>query len=93
MKAIIQGYSRPKKKNAEYEVENLFIIIDMPFIPTKGSVIKVTADGEYLTVDEVLWNIQKPNEIMVFTEEPDQLNQIRPYKEMSDQGWRIGSGE
>lgn len=92
MKAIIHGHAMPRNKKVEYETENLFIEIDLPFIPTKGTSLMVTPHGEYQIVDQVFWNCRNPDQIQVFIEEPEDDSEIRPFTEMLKEGWRVGSG-
>jgi hypothetical protein len=93
MKAVIHGYSMPRAKDVPYESENLFIVIDLPFIPCEKTAIKVTPHGEYLNVAQVMWNCDQPNEIQVFTEEPMGDLDKRQFAEMLREGWRVGTGE
>lgn len=95
MKAIVHGFAKPRANDSAYETENMFMVVDIPFIPTRGTAILLSPGGEYLTVAQVMWDIANPEQLEIFTEEPDPDDHLslRPFKEMLEQGWRIGSGE
>lgn len=87
MKTRVHHFSMPCKRNVDYECEELKIEIDLPFVPTEGTGLKVTPNGEILIVDQVMWLIEEPDVLLVFTKEP--TIGFRPYKEMVAEGWAI----
>lgn len=90
MRAIIQHQCLPPDPDASYEAEDIHIVIDIPFLPQPGMHLKVTPQGDYLTVRDVLWTINAPVWLNVGTEEPEVLY---PWADLKDQGWQLGYGE
>ncbi|CAB3754041.1 hypothetical protein [Paraburkholderia humisilvae] len=90
MKAVIHHFSKPSTRTAKYEVENLKIEVDLPFVPVTGMSLQVTPAGSFLVVEQVMWAINEPDVLQVFTEEPQDDFDVRPYREMVEQGWRKG---
>ncbi len=93
MKAIVYGQSLARSEDVDYEVETLIIEVELPFIPSKGTGLALTPEGEIYTVDEVMWEIKQPDRVIVFLEEEENLARIRPYAEMREQGWRMANEE
>ncbi|WP_136414789.1 hypothetical protein [Herbaspirillum sp. ST 5-3] len=85
MKARVHHFSEPRRRNSGYDCEELKIEIDLPFVPTQGTGLQVTPNGEILIVDQVMWLIEEPDVLLVFTKEPE--ISFRPYKEMIAEGW------
>lgn len=88
MKSVIHHFSRPSAPDAECEVEDLKIEVDLPFVPVVGMSLKVTPAGRFLVVDQVMWAINEPALLQVFTEEPEDDADVLPYAEMIAQGWQ-----
>lgn len=88
MKTRIHHYSLPASPDAIHDAEDLVIEIDLPFVPVVGMELKVTQEGDFLTVQQVMWAIDKPDVLEVFVEAPDDGADLRPYDEMIAQGWR-----
>lgn len=88
MKAVIRTQAKvPKGK--PYECVDVCLEVDMPFIPTNGMALKVTKDGEYMTIDEVMWDVDKPDLLDIYMVDLDIDNVgMRPLKEMKQQGWK-----
>jgi hypothetical protein len=89
MKSVIHHFSKPSAQNVDYDVEDLKIEVDLPFVPMVGMSLKVTAAGRFLVVEQVMWAIDEPNVLQVFTEEPDDDGDVLPYDEMIAQGWQL----
>jgi hypothetical protein len=94
MKARIDYYCLPSKKGADYDVENIHLVVDLPFIPTVGMDMKFTKDGDFATVSDVMYDhTDEVTPLCVGLEEPnpEQVKLVlRPWKEMKAQGWLLG---
>ncbi|MHB0991671.1 MAG: hypothetical protein ACYC0M_10385 [Burkholderiales bacterium] len=90
MKAVVYSLSKSRHKECSRENEHLFIMVDIPFIPNKGMSIKVTKSGELLTIDQLLWDCDKPDAIIIFTKD-EALNLLPSFGEMLGQGWQVAS--
>ena len=65
------------------------MFVDLPFIPQAGTYLKVTPEGEFMTVQSVMVDITaNGSPIIISMEEPDEITQLRPWKEMIAQGWK-----
>lgn len=88
MKARIDYYCQPKTKTAEYESENIHLVVELPFIPAVGTMLKLTNDGDFIRVNDVMLDITKGGEgLCIGLEEPDILD---PWLSMRSQGWQLG---
>lgn len=90
MKARINYFCEPSKKNAGYEVEAIYLDVELPFLPPVGTFIKVTPNGDYLKVADVYLDLEPEGEgLAIGMEEPEEYA-IRPFKDMKSEGWKIG---
>lgn len=91
MKAQIRWTCGPRTKKADYEAEEICIDVELPLVPQIGSVLKLTAAGEFVRVDDVYLDLSVGGEgLVVFLKDaapgtPD----FRPWKELRAQGWRL----
>jgi hypothetical protein len=84
MRAIVHTVSTPPK-GATYDALDLQIEINIPFVPTSGTGLKVTPSGDILTCDQVMWDINEPDLIRIFMKEPDDLPSLAW---MLEEGWK-----
>lgn len=90
MKARVQYVCQPKSKRANYDAEDIVLDVTLPFLPPIGSKLKLTKNGDYLKVDDIYLDFVGDEEkIVIFIEEPDELDALRPWKEMKAEGWRL----
>ena len=78
----MKGIFRITAKNGEELVADQ----EIPFVPAPGTFLAVTSGGDYMTVDEVYWHGERPDEIMVFMK--DNLGE-QPAGYLLEQGWRL----
>lgn len=90
MKARIQWQCKPRKKNASYDAEDIFIDVDLAFLPPIGSSLMVVDGGEYGKVDDIFIELGAASAVplRIYLEDPEGA-QLRPWLEMKAQGWRI----
>jgi len=86
MKAVVRHTAEPIGKQ-EYEAEDIYICIDIPFVPTVGTALQVTPEGDYFYVSSVYWSINDPGVLDIGTEDPDVLE---PLEQLLAEGWRVG---
>lgn len=86
MKARIEYFSQPKKKNAGYEAENIYKIVELPFVPARGMFLKVDEDGDFVEIGDVHLDISGSEPLIsVGLVEPDNLP---AWSEMKKAGWQ-----
>lgn len=91
MKARIDYFCAPIKKGSGYELENIHIFVDLPFIPAVGTALKLTKDGDFMEVADVMLDITPGGEgLCIGLKEPEFDVQIYPWPEMKKQGWLLG---
>lgn len=93
MKAKVHATCQPKSKAAalQYDAENIHIVVDLPFVPAAGTMLKVSPAGDYLKVDQVYLDLTEGGEgLVVFIEEPDDSRELMPWKAMKAEGWALG---
>ncbi|MEB8487195.1 MULTISPECIES: hypothetical protein [Acidithiobacillus] len=86
MKAVVRHIAEPIGEQ-EYEAENIYICIHIPFVPTVGTALQVTPEGDYVYVHDVHWSVNDPGVLDIGTEEPDVLE---PLERLLAEGWRVG---
>lgn len=50
IKARIDAVCLPADINADYEAEEIYTHVDLPFVPHAGMHLKITPQGDYMTV-------------------------------------------
>jgi len=91
MKARIDYYCEPAKNRAEYDAEEIHMYVDLPFVPSVGMLLKLTKEGEYIKINNVMLDVSPEGEgLIIGLEEPEEDHQLRPWPEMKAQGWKIG---
>lgn len=90
MKVTIHGYALPETSDVQYRLCEVFLDMDLPFIPAAGTNMKVAIEGGCFTVDLVEWDFTRPEKINVLMCEPssDEYESLRPISQMLAQGWR-----
>lgn len=90
MKAIIHGFALSEDADVTQHLEDVFLDMKLPFIPSPGTSINVSTEGGCFTVDLVQWDFAQPDRIYVFMREPvpDEYETLRPLGKMLAQGWR-----
>lgn len=78
----MKGFFRFTVKNGP----ELIATREIPFVPAVGSMLAVTHGGDYLSVDDVYWHCEKPDEVVVFL--VDKLGEPSA-NYLLDQGWRM----
>ena len=58
---------------------------DIPFVPSVGDMLAITARGDYWCVDDVYWNCQRPDVVEVFVSHP-RSRSMADY--LLKQGWQ-----
>ncbi|QQD72978.1 hypothetical protein [Acidithiobacillus ferrivorans] len=86
MKAVVRHIAEPIGEQ-EYEAENIYICIHIPFVPTVGTALQCTPEGDYVYVHDVHWSVNDPDVLDIGTEEPDVLE---PLERLLAEGWRVG---
>jgi hypothetical protein len=72
------------------EVEDICLDTTLPFLPTPGMSIRLSADDEHQIVGEVLVDLSIPGDLIVIElREPETL---RPLNDMQREGWRLRKG-
>ena len=86
MKAVVRHVAEPIGKQ-EYEAEDIYICIHIPFVPTVGTSLQVALNGDYVYVSSVYWSVNDPDVLDIGTQEPDVLE---PLDRLLAEGWRVG---
>lgn len=91
MKARIDFYCKPAKKKADYDLEEIHILVDLPFVPGLGHFLKLTPNGDHYAVSDVFFDASASSDglLVVGLKEPDGSIQTRPWKEMKAEGWQL----
>lgn len=92
MKARIDYFCKPVKKGVDYELENIHMFVDIPFIPAIGTDLKVAKGGDYVAVEYVMLDLSELDEVplnIALKEPTDELD-LKTWKEMKALGWRLG---
>lgn len=88
MKARIDYYCKPAKKNADYELENIYLDVDLPFAPLVGTFVKFTPKGDYIEVVDIHLDLSVPDIcLMVGLEEPEGMK-LWTWEAMRLEGWK-----
>ncbi len=58
---------------------------DIPFVPSVGDMLAITAHGDYWCVDDVFWHFERPDEVEVFVSDPGGAH---PAAHLLKQGWQ-----
>jgi len=91
MKARIDFVCKPANEASEYELESIFLIVDLPFVPSVGLMLKLTDEGDYIQVIDVMFDLTPGGDgLTVGLKEPDEDFQLRSWPEMKAQGWQLG---
>lgn len=89
MQARIDYQCQPREEDAPYECEDISIVVDLPFVPAVGTMLKLTVEGDYIEVADVMLDLSPEGEgLIVGLKEPEDW-QLRSWPEMQAQGWRI----
>ncbi len=64
----------------------LALDIEVPFVPAKGMDISIPAIGEYRTVEWVMWDHNRPNQVRIHLEQKQSM--FSTY-EMLAAGWKV----
>ncbi|MBU2784577.1 hypothetical protein HAP93_02155 [Acidithiobacillus ferriphilus] len=86
MKAVVRHTAEPIGKR-DYEAEDIYICINISFVPTVGTALQVTPEGDFFYVRNVYWSVNDPDVLDIGTEEPDVLE---PLERLLAEGWRVG---
>ena len=90
MKARLDYVCEPAKKNSGYDEEEISLVVDLPFAPFVGMLIKPTPNSDYLRVIDVMLDLTPDGEGLILgIEEPDDFSSLRPWREMKAEGWKI----
>ncbi len=90
MRATIHYVCLPKSKRADYGSEDIIIDVEMPFVPSAGTMLKVAQEGGYLKVEDVFLDLVPGGDgLAIFIQEPGDRNDLRPWLEMKAQGWAL----
>jgi hypothetical protein len=60
----------------------------LPFVPTLGMMLAVTSKGDLLAVEDVMWFVDKPDELEIWLTEPNLHGSDRPAAYWKRQGWK-----
>lgn len=82
-----KGDGGKKTKRGAPAPEAISLIIDMPFAPAIGTMIRASPNGEFLRVTAVFWDIGDPRGLLVFTEEPEP-ELLHSFAAMQREGWQ-----
>lgn len=81
------GGSKKKNKREARSSEAISLVIDLPFAPAIGTMIRASPNGEFLRVTAVFWDIGNPSGLLVFTEEPEP-ELLHSFAAMQREGWQ-----
>ena len=87
-KMRILSFSKPRTKDAEYEVEEIGFDIELPYIPRAGDAISVSDTQDAAEVEDVLylpWVTDELERITVQLKEPSRL---MPFAKLAAEGWK-----
>ncbi len=90
MRALVRYFCAPERNSLTRELEPIYVVIDIPFVPHEGMAIKVTEDGDYLTVGNVYWSLNRPDLLDIGLREPEKLSHAPKLAGMKAEGWRLG---
>jgi len=91
MKALINYFCLPVKPNAKYEAENIYMIVEIPYVPAVGTMLKLTNAGEFVEVVDVYLDISHDQyQLNIGLKEPVEDFEWMTWEVMSKQGWKIG---
>lgn len=84
---------RPRREGAPYDAEQIYIDVELPFVPAVGTLLNVTADGDYVPISEIFLDLvpdgSEGSGLVVYLEEPDGDAALRPWAEMKSRGWKV----
>jgi len=90
MKARVDYFCKPAKKNANYECESIYMEVELPFVPAVGTMLKLTEEGDFVKINDVMLDISPGGHgLLVGLEEPEHVGELRPWSEMKAQGWKL----
>lgn len=78
-------------KESDTDCENIYMVVDLPFVPAVGTMLKLTEQGDFIKINDVMLDISPGGDgLLVGLEEPQHDGELRPWSEMKAQGWKIG---
>lgn len=90
MKARIDYFCQPTPTSSG-EIYNIYMFVDLPFVPAVGTLLKLTREGDYLKVADVTLDVSPGGQgLLIGLEEPEEDSELRPWAEMQAQGWMAG---
>lgn len=63
---------------------DMVVRCEIPFVPSVGNMLAVTAHGDYWCVDDVFWHWQQPDEVEIFLSD---MGGVQPVAYLVGQGW------
>lgn len=73
------------------DCENIYMVVDLPFVPAVGTMLKLTEQGDFIEINDVMLDISPGGDgLLVGLAEPLHDGELRPWPEMKAQGWKIG---
>lgn len=94
MRAEVIAHSKPKRgSDRSIECAEMALDVELPFVPTKGTMLKLTPAGPFLEVNTVYWDVLRPDVMQVVMCEPESDLDLPKYKDMVDEGWREVDGD
>lgn len=85
MKAQVRHFCQ---ESEDFEPQDIHIMVDLPFVPAAGTLLKVTHDGDFMRVDEIYFDVKTPALLEVFISADGA--QLYPWEIMKAQGWVMG---
>jgi hypothetical protein len=82
MKAQVHHFCQ---ESEDFEPQDIHIMVDLPFVPAAGTMLKVARDGEFMPVDEIYFDVKTPELLEVFISADD--ISLFPWEVMKAQGW------
>lgn len=92
MKIKFHWTCKPKSKRANYDAEDIHLIVDdFPFMPVVGMQLKLTPRGAFGQVDEVFWDCDEPDLFGVYLKDPELELDLYPWADMKAEGWKLSA--
>lgn len=93
MKIRVNWFCKPRSKQAPYDAEEIFIDLDIEFVPPIGSYLQVHEDGILGKVGDIYIEtfVRKEDvpSVFIYLDGPERAVDLRPWTEMKAQGWQI----
>ena len=91
MKARIDYYCKPRKRNSGFAVEEICFYVDLPFVPAIGTMLRVTEREDYRPVADVMYDVpgEEGVHLIVGLEEPENDWELRSWRDMKREGWKL----